>query len=641
MSRRIELLQRTTTRLLFLVSFLLLPGCLYIELHGPVTDAVVTIEPLRGGQPLLENGRSYSLDRTRALFTEDKWPGLEESVRLGFMGAVDIPKDQFDNDTFYLVTVRGGNDWDVDLDGVLDESGEPVAGTWHGLFTGAQLKGISRVSALSEAVYQYLLPDLDRLDDQQLADAIDEAAMRVTRDVNSDGVVDHEDLVAWSAIAYADDFRGEAFLIERMRRDVMFDWGADASALDGEQLVDRAPWSPARPDGLYAPDLLSCMSPVYVAELCPMEFMPVLGQTTSQATVNDVMERVVVSHEWMADRFEQVLSEMPPILLTMMQSITAIAIGDTIRPSYFTRVTNAIYLDPDFLWLTAEEFETISLEEDFRGEFRSRVNFSDLWRFVKDGVSVGRTAYDVDAQGSRNLEQILPWVASLLFHELAHANAAIPSSRIPELSPFAAPFQQNFADVSDEFVVDAPLLATELKGVAGVLFLGAEPSAREASYSASEIGLLFGGDRANDLYSYSTNYEDLAMLVEEFMMAVHFDTYRDVAFTPLPPGDAFCDDYRVSWGERNRIAIPAVRQRLESVLAALFPDIDFTSELNQLAPPRSLPVGLGWCEYLEQLSGVVSPLRAQSGDGGLPPPQPRRLRRTRVVDTLPGQAREP
>ncbi|MEM1145946.1 MAG: hypothetical protein AAGI88_25520, partial [Pseudomonadota bacterium] len=258
MSRRIELLQRRTTRLLFLVSFLLLPGCLYIELHGPVTDAVVTIEPLRGGQPLLENGRSYSLDRTRALFTEDKWPGLEESVRLGFMGAVDIPKDQFDNDTFYLVTVRGGNDWDVDLDGVLDASGEPVAGTWHGIFTGEQLKGISRVSALSEAVYQYVLPDLDQLNDQQLAVAIDEAATRVTRDVTSDGVVNHQDLVAWSAIAYADDFRGEAFLIDRMRRDVMFDWGQDASAFDGQQLVDRAPWSPARPGGLYALDLLYC-----------------------------------------------------------------------------------------------------------------------------------------------------------------------------------------------------------------------------------------------------------------------------------------------------------------------------------------------------------------------------------------------
>lgn len=631
-------MQRRTTRLLFLVSFLLLPGCLYIELHGPVTDAVVTIEPLRGGQPLLENGRSYSLDRTRALFSDD-WPGLEESVRLGFMGAVDIPKDQFVDDTFYLVTVRGGNDWDVDLDGVLDASGEPVAGAWHGIFTGEQLKGISRVSALSEAVYQYVLPDLDQLNDQQLAVAIDEAATRVTRDVTSDGVVNHQDLVAWSAIAYADDFRGEAFLIDRMRRDVMFDWGQDASAFDGQQLVDRAPWSPARPRGLYALDLLYCMSPVYVAELCPMLFMPVLGQTTSQATVNDIMQRVVVSHSWMADRFEQVLNEMPPILLTMMQSITSIAIGDTIRPSYFTPATNSMYLDPDFLWLTQEEFETISLEEDFRAEFTSRVNFSSLWRYVKDGVSVGRTAYDVDEQGSRTLEQILPWIASLLFHELAHANAAIPSSRISELNLFAAPFQQEITDVSNEFVVDTPLLATELYGVAGVLFLGAEPSSREASYSASEIGLLFGGDRANDLYSYSTNFEDLAMLVEEFMMAAYFDTSRDVAFTSLPSGDAFCDDYRLSWGERNRIAIPEVRRRLESVLDALFPETDFTAELNQLAPPRSLPLGLGWCEYLEQLSGVVSPLRAQSDAGKLPPPQPRRLYRSRVVDTLPGEER--
>ncbi|MEO0436127.1 MAG: hypothetical protein AAF098_04400 [Pseudomonadota bacterium] len=592
---------------LLLFSILGLQGCLYVELYGPVADASITIAPLRGGAALLEGASSYSLERTRGLFSEAQWNGLSGIERLSLMGAVDIPKDQFDDSTYYLVTASGGFDYDFDQDGVVDERAELILGEWHGIFTGAQLKGITRVSVLTEAIYQEVLPELDELDDAQLAAAIDAATARVVTDVDGDGGVDHTDLLRWSGIAFPELFRGESFLTDRLRRNVEFAFPPDTLALNALQLVERAPWFPARSEGPLAEDLLFCSSPVFIADLCTMLEFPLIGQETSQANVDQVMERVLVSHQWMADRFEELLQEMPPIILTMMGSLTSIVIGDTVRPAYFTSATNSMYLDADFIWLTSEERDTISRDPDFRVEFQSNVAFSDLSRYVKDGNSVGRVAYDTDENGDRTIAQLAPWTAALLFHELAHANDAIPSSAYGSLNPFLAPFQQNVNRVADTLVNTSPLLSPELFGVAEVLFFGATPTEAEGSYSANDIGQFFAADRANALYSFSTPFEDLAMLVEEFMMAAYFNAYRDVAFTSLPTDPQECDDYVLAWGERNRVATPVVRKRLEVVLEELFPSINFEAQLDSIPNTESLPEGLGWCEYLQQLSGSVSP----------------------------------
>ena len=601
---------RCLRRFFFLLTIPVFQGCLYVELYGPVTGAQVTIAPLRGGVPLLENGRSRSLTSTQILFAEGQWEGFSDFERLALMGAVDVPKDQFDDDTYYLVTARGGLDWDYDQDGVLDNRGEEVLGDWHGIFTGAQLKRVTRLSVLSEAVYQEVLPDLENLDDAELARALDEATQRSVSDLDTDGVVNHSDLVRWSTIAHKDNFRGAAFWADRLRRDVELDLDDEVTAIDGMQLVERASWFPARPDGPYADLLLPCMSPVVFPDLCSMAEMPLLGQQISQASVEDVMNRVVVSHPWMSVRFKALLERMPPMVLTMMQSLTSIAIGDTIRPSYFTSFTNSMYLDADFVWLRAEELASISQEADFRSEFRSSVVFSSLWRYVLDGDSVGRSAYDVDANGNRTVDQLVPFTASLLFHELAHANDAIPSREFGSLDISLAPFQQNIPRIAEELTEASPLLSPELFGVAGVLFFGDTPTEAQSSYTAQQIGSFFESDRSNDLYSFSTQFEDLAMLIEEFMMAVYFGAERDLAFTPLPTTDDLrCDDYVISWGERNRITTPAVRERLEFVLARLFPDQDFSTLIDAIPDTTDLPSGLGWCEYLYGPPAFFAPLR--------------------------------
>ncbi len=605
------ILRRSLARLAILASGALLQGCLYVELYGPVSGASVTIAPLRGGAALIEDASSFTPEQTEALFSSGDWAELTENQKVSLMGAVELPKDELLPNQFYLITASGGLDYDYNSDQQRDATGEPVLGTWHAILTGRQLKGITRVSVMTEAVYRYLLPDLDDMSNKELQAALDDAAQRLVEDINNDDVVDYKDVVSWTATAYADRFRGEEFLLQRLRTDIEYDLSADSLDIDAVQLVERAPLKPAVEQSPLADDLVYCLSPIYFADLCSVTELPLIGTSSAQPTVADLMERLVVSHDWMATRFEQFLEQMPATVLTLARSVSAIVISDAVRPAYFDPITNAVYLDPDFFWLTDEEYATVSEEEDYRSEFSSNVNFSDLARYVRDGESVGARAYEVDEDGARTLEQAVPYTAAVLFHEFSHASDAIAAPELAKLNPWLAPFQQSVVPVSTGLTDHSPLLAPELYGLAGVLYQGWDPTPEEAEYTPKQVATFFASDRANDLYGFSTPFEDLAMLVEEFMMATHFQSYRDVGFTNAPTGatdDILCDDYVIAWGQRNRIAVPRIRARLEYALTEMLPDMDFSSELAALPAPKNLPASTGWCSYLDQLADGVRPL---------------------------------
>ena len=75
------------------------------------------------------------------------------------------------------------------------------------------------------------------------------------------------------------------------------------------------------------------------------------------------MERVVVSHDWMGVRFEQLMRRMPTDLVELFAPVTAIVIGSDVRPSFYSSFRGTINLDPGFLWMSVPEKQTISVEQ--------------------------------------------------------------------------------------------------------------------------------------------------------------------------------------------------------------------------------------------------------------------------------------
>ncbi|MCY7316893.1 MAG: immunoglobulin domain-containing protein [Rubrivivax sp.] len=120
--------------------------------------------------------------------------------------------------------------------------------------------------------------------------------------------------------------------------------------------------------------------------LCTLGTLPLLAQQTAGAvpTVAQVMDRVLVSHDWMGARFEQFLltQDASGDFRRLLGSVTSIVIGAHVRPSFYWAATGAIYLDADNLWLSPAERDSVSEVPDYRAGFGGELDYTGLWRYV-------------------------------------------------------------------------------------------------------------------------------------------------------------------------------------------------------------------------------------------------------------------
>lgn len=367
---------------------------------------------------------------------------------------------------------------------------------------------------------------------------------------------------------------------------------------------------PARPQGPHAAVLAECAF-VYnrdgtndISRACSMERLPLLGQEVQQIGREAILNRTLVSHDWMALRFEQLLDQLPADLLQLFQGVTAVVIGSEIRPSYYWSATGAIYLDPARLWLLESEKNTISRAPDFRSDFDRELNFTALWRYVKNNDYAWRN-YSLDGpETERPLSDIVAPMAALLFHELAHANDFIPPAKLNQVdrqrTVLEAAIELERDNISAQLSNAQPLGSELLFGLAEVMYRGETASASQRALSAEDVGLAFEDDIANDSYAYTSSAEDTAMLFEEVMMRYHFDIERDVAFTDRPKDEsqASCDEYLVRWGRRGRGGDPGVRARIELILPLFLDHNQIEDYLDVLEAPSDLTAGQGWCANL-------------------------------------------
>lgn len=353
-------------------------------------------------------------------------------------------------------------------------------------------------------------------------------------------------------------------------------------------------------DSPWADVLARCVMAQKPSESCSLNTLPTIGMEEPAPTIADVMARVVVSHDWMGANFEALLRELPDDMLYLMQGVTAVVIGKDIRPSYYWNMTGAIYLDPMGLWLSNDELAVISTEPDFREAFADPLAFRSFWRWSKD--SGGAWPYQgPNANGVRPVSDIIYPMASLLFHELAHANDLMPLAHYPSVnradSIYSASSKLFNRYPSTLLRNDDPLTSEAMRHFAGVLYKGVRPTDEDKQTSAARIGSYFEPDVASDDYSYTSQYEDLAMLFEEAMMKLHFNIDRDMAFItpPAEPKGAACDDFIVGWGVRNRVGDLNVLPRAQFAVQQLLPQQDYSAELAAMPLPSSLPTGAGWC----------------------------------------------
>lgn len=369
---------------------------------------------------------------------------------------------------------------------------------------------------------------------------------------------------------------------------------------------DRSPNNADNLDHVYtyknlelAAPLLDPASCVNYSNYCTVEQLPFIALSYPETQLEDIISRVVVSHEWMGKRFAELLPQLPDEIITLLGSVTAIVISDNIRPSFYWTGSGAIYLDAANLWLTNAEKSTVNQSIDYRSGFGEKLSYDFFHRFMKEN-EYAYFYYPLDGTQERSIEDIIIPMASLLFHELAHANDFMPQSLLSsltltnstsyELSRLAG------KRLNLELQNSYPLVQQPLFDHAAILYKGKTATLDQQSDSAAYLADLMQTEGANHLYSYSNPAEDVAMLFQATMLKKTLNVDMDSAFIIKPEGDNLsCSDYIVAWGERNRIAEQQTKSRALFVAQRLLPDSDFHLFFDSLESAQTFPPLTNWC----------------------------------------------
>jgi len=410
------------------------------------------------------------------------------------------------------------------------------------------------------------------------------------------------------------------FTAPRVQQDTVLEFEAEITTADGDSYQDKAYvlvndveidqnsfFSQFReqvvsaemqayvPDGPYAHVLAACVYSNTRSQSCDFNTLPLLGMQTQTPTIDDVMERVLVSHPWMGDRFRQFLQQSvtSPDMLKMLRAVTAIVISYDVRPSFYWTVGGAIYLDGDSFWLTPQERDSLNDIPDFRSDFGADLQFSVFWRYAKDNqyYLLNYPHEDRSNRTFSHLESDLSW---LMYHELAHANDYFPPVSWQTISrndnPLSSADQRG--PESDNLVALYPLTSSQLPGLAQVRYAGEAASSQQRALTASDIVNEFTPDRAVNFYSYFTPREDYALLFERYMMEYRLGVQGDVAIISNNNNPEF----NVTWGQRSRASADSLLPRVKLAVNNILPDHNFNPQ--NMSSAELMEPGIPWRENL-------------------------------------------
>jgi hypothetical protein len=369
----------------------------------------------------------------------------------------------------------------------------------------------------------------------------------------------------------------------------------------------------------YADSLVNCIYSNTLTSSCTLAQTPLLAEevktSTEPPSITMIMDRVLVSHRWMGDRFKEYLinNDTNNDIKNLLRATTAIVIAYDVRPSFYWAATGAIYLDAENFWLTPEERDTINEAPDFRADFGKDLQFVMPWRYVRNNDYASKR-FSITERLPRSAEDGLYRLMSLMYHELAHANDFFPSYEwyIHNSNERVLDAARSSDYESDKLAISLPLASQKMVNLGQVSFAGESATNTQKSYLPIDIESFFKPDRASDYYAYSSLREDYAMLFEELMMHNRFNVIRDVAITNQPSGSNIsASDYIVTWGQRGRIGDNKLLERVLFSASRVLPEFDSQTAISELPQPIPMIVGDDW---LENLSISTNPI-GQNNEG--------------------------
>lgn len=339
------------------------------------------------------------------------------------------------------------------------------------------------------------------------------------------------------------------------------------SALQNKSFFEKVgEVKPYNPFSSYAKKMAICVYADTSEKSCTVQSLPLLGISKEKITPQDILDRTMISHDFLGVAFKEVLNKMNPEMLQMFGSVNAVVISDKINPSFYWTKPGAIYLSGSYFWKNAEEYDLLHQVKDYRQDFGNAFQFIFDSDYIKDGKSITERA----DQNFQTYDEMSYRVIRLLFHELTHANDFFPRSfyKSQDIN-----LNQTYSEIAsgrylnDQLISQkqaTKLASLKLSHLGEIFFQGEEATPEDSSILAEEVVQEFKNDIATDYYSYSTPMEDLAMSAEEALMLYYYNIPRLVIVIKLPEPHFVVPanyNYIIGWGEKSRVLEPNIKGR--------------------------------------------------------------------------------
>lgn len=318
-----------------------------------------------------------------------------------------------------------------------------------------------------------------------------------------------------------------------------------------------------------------------------LQELPLLGQINDEITVDDIMDRFIVSDNWMIPNFRYVIESMPSSFLQLFKPVTAIVMTRDLKPSFYWSKTAAIYLDPNNFYITKEDRDMIPKKVDYRQDYGKNLKFMIPYTYYNNGKFL--------FQYERNKEDMRNIAFRLLAHELAHANDYISISNITNVPENGNLSEYEHSLLSDKMKINFPLQSKTLKDAAQVRYKGKTITQKLKKLSPSDIVTEFKDDFANNDYNYTTAREDFAMIFEEFVMKYYLNFDKGIAITDTTY------NCTVAWGQMGRIREDHLSEKINYIVSSLIPELDVKNALINFGDPIQFTKDLPWRENINRI----------------------------------------
>jgi hypothetical protein len=142
------------------------------------------------------------------------------------------------------------------------------------------------------------------------------------------------------------------------------DPGARDALINNDFFESVGSVGPINPNTYLASAMQACVYAATPSRSCKVAKLPLLGMMKNKITVQDILDRTLVSHQFLATAFKEVLLRIPAESLQMFGAVNAVVISDKINPSFYYSMTGAIYLSGRYFWSNLDEWNIVSQVTD-------------------------------------------------------------------------------------------------------------------------------------------------------------------------------------------------------------------------------------------------------------------------------------